>query len=327
PAGGADDPGRRGVASDVVVGGGSDPDAAQSELLANTRLDFGRDLLVLLQEGLCVLAALAEADIAVGEPSAGLVDDVGLHAEIDQQPGMADPLVEHDVELGLPERRSDLVLDDLDAGAVPDLVLAVLDRADPADVETEAGVELERPAARRRLRVPEHDPDLLPDLVREDDRGLGTVHRARQLPQRLAHEAGLEADVRVAHLAFDLGPGHQRRDRVHDDHVDRAAPNQDLRDLERLLPRVRLADQQVLHVDAELARVLDVQRVLRVDERRDAALLLRVRDHVQTQRRLPARLRTEDLGDPATGDPTDPDRRVQVHRTGRDRLDHDARAV
>jgi hypothetical protein len=51
---------------------------------------------------------------------------------------------------------------------------------------------------------------------------VGACHRAGELAERLAHEAGLEAHVAVAHFAFDFGLGHQRRHRVDDDEVDGA---------------------------------------------------------------------------------------------------------
>ena len=44
-------------------------------------------------------------------------------------------------------------------------------------------------------------------------------------------------------------------------------------DLERLLAGVGLRDEQRVDVDAELLRVVGVERVLGVDERGDAALL------------------------------------------------------
>ena len=48
-----------------------------------------------------------------------------------------------------------------------------------------------------------------------------------------------------------------------------------------------------------LLRVLRVHRVLRVDERADAAAALRLGDHVVDERRLAGRLRAEDLDDAA----------------------------
>ena len=81
-------------------------------------------------------------------------------------------------------------------------------------------VELERPAAGRRFGAAEHDADLLADLVDEDDDRAALGDRAGELAERLAHEPGLQADVRVADFAFELLLGHEGGDRVDDDHVD-----------------------------------------------------------------------------------------------------------
>jgi len=85
------------------------------------------------------------------------------------------------------------------------------------------------------------------------------------------NEPRLEPDVAVPHLAFDLRLGHERGDRVDDDDVDGAGPDQHVRDLQRLLAGVRLGHKQRVGVAAELLGVVRVQRVLGVDEGRDAA--------------------------------------------------------
>ena len=77
--------------------------------------------------------------------------------------------------------------------------------------------------------------------------------------------------MRVAHLALDLGARHERGHRVDDDDVERRRAHQHVGDLERLLAGVRLGDEQLVDVHAELARVRGVERVLGVDERGDAA--------------------------------------------------------
>ena len=240
----------------------------------------------------------------------------GLGGEVHQQRGVADALVEHDVELGLPERRRDLVLDHLHPHVVADDRLALLDRADAADVEPERGVELERLAAGGGLGVAEHDADLLAQLVDEDHGAVGAVDGAGQLAERLAHEPGLEAHVAVAHLALDFGLGHQGRDRVDDHDVHRAGAHQDLDDLERLLAGVGLGDQQVLDVDAELLGVLDVERVLGVDVGGDAARLLHVGGEVEGERGLAGGLGAVDLGDAAAGDAADAGGGVEVDGAG-----------
>ena len=131
----------------------------------------------------------------------------------------------------------------------------------------------------------------------------------------------------VAHLAFDFGLGHQRRHRVDHDHVHRPGPDQDLDDLQRLLAGVRLGDQQVLDVHAELAGVLGVERMLRVDERRDAAGLLRVGDDMEAERGLAGGFGAVDLGDAAARDAADADRGIEVDGAGGDGGDLDSRAL
>ena len=77
-------------------------------------------------------------------------------------------------------------------------------------------------------------------------------------------------------------------------------------DLQRLLAVVRLRDQQVVHVHAQLAGVDRIERVLHVDERRHAARLLGLGDHLQRDRGLAGRLRAEDLVDAAARKPPTP---------------------
>ena len=55
----------------------------------------------------------------------------------------------------------------------------------------------------------------------------------------------------VAHLALDLGPGHERGHRVDHEHVERARADQHVGDLERLLTGVGLGDQQLVDVHAD----------------------------------------------------------------------------
>ena len=153
------------------------------------------------------------------------------------------------------------------------------------------------------------------------------VERAGELAQRLAHQPGLQADVRVAHLALDLGLRRQRRDRVDRDDGERARADEQLADLERLLARVGLRDEQLVDVDADPLRVRRVHRVLGVDERADAAAALRLGDHVVDERRLARRLGPEDLDHAAARQPADAERHVERERARRDGADRDLRLV
>ena len=128
----------------------------------------------------------------------------------------------------------------------------------------------------------------------------------------------------VAHLAFDLGARHERGDRVDDDAVDAAGADERLGDLERLLAGVRLADEELVDVDAAGPGVAGIEGVLDVDEGDDAAARLGLGEDVLADRRLARRLRAEDLGDPAARDAADAEREVERDRAGRDRVERPA---
>ncbi|OEI67236.1 putative protein recA [Curtobacterium sp. ER1/6] len=241
-----------------------------------------------------------------------------VDTEVEQRALSRDARAVEDVELRLLEGRRHLVLDDLDARAIADRVGAALQRLDAPDVETDGGVELQRLAAGSGLRAAEEHTDLLAQLVDEDHRGLRLVQPTRELAERLRHQARLQTHVGVTHLALDLGTGHERGHRVDDDQVDRPRPDEHVGDLERLLTGVRLRDEQGVDVDTELLGVLRVERVLGVDEGRDATGALRVGDGVQGQGRLTRGLRAVDLDDAAARQPADAERDVEGDRTGRD---------
>ena len=150
--------------------------------------------------------------------------------------------------------------------------------------------------------------------------------RRGQFAQRLRHQARLQADVRVAHVAFEFGLGDERGDRVDDDDVDRVAARQHLGDLERLFAGVGLRDQQVVEIDAERGRVVRIERVLDVDEGRRAADLLRFGDRVERERRLTAGFRTVDFDDAAARQTADAEREVERDRAASESTSNDMRS-
>jgi len=135
----------------------------------------------------------------------------------------------------------------------------------------------------------------------------------------------LRRHLRVTHLALELRPRHQRRHGVDHDDVDRSRPDQGLRNLQRLLAEVGLRDQEVLDTDAQLPGVLRIERVLGVDERRQAAGGLCVGDDVQCERCLSGRLRAVDLDHPAAGHPSDSERGVERDRAAGNHVHPDLR--
>src|SRR3546814_5263960 len=61
----------------------------------------------------------------------------------------------------------------------------------------------------RGLRITIHHTDLHAHLIDEDDCAARTADRTGKLAERLRHEAGLKADMAVAHLTLDFSPRHQ----------------------------------------------------------------------------------------------------------------------
>ena len=217
------------------------------------------------------------------------------------------------------ERRRHLVLKHPDAGLVADDLVAILDCADAADVEANRRIEFERVAAGRGFRGAEHHADLHADLVDEDHQRVGLLDVGRHLPQRLAHQARLQTDMGVAHVAFDFRLRRERGDGVYDDHIDGPGTHDHVADFERLLAGVRLRDEQVVRIDADRLRIDGIQGMLGVDERAGAAFALRLGDHLQGQRGLAGRFGPVDLDDAAPGQTADAQRGIESEGAGRHR--------
>ena len=118
----------------------------------------------------------------------------------------------------------------------------------------------------------------------------------------------------IAHLAFDFGARHQCRHRVDDQHVDRPRADQHIRDLQRLFTGVRLGEDQVFDIDAQLLGIDRVERVLGIDEGAGPALLLRLGDDRERQSGLARGFRAVDLDHPAPRQAADAQRNIQPQR-------------
>src|SRR5690606_24798691 len=137
--------------------------AATQVFFPQKALDLRRNGGIFLQKLDHVGLALADLVALVAVPGAGLVDETLLDPHVHHLPEAVDALAIEDLELTLPEGRRHLVLDHLDPGLVADHFLALLDRADAADIEAHRGVELEGVAAGGGFRAAEHHPDLHAD--------------------------------------------------------------------------------------------------------------------------------------------------------------------
>src|SRR5205814_7995482 len=147
----------------------------------NCLADLFGQILVVEQELLRVLAALAETGGLVVKPRPALLDDVAEHGKVQEIAFIADAAIEHDVELGVAEGWRDLVLDHAGAGAGANGNFAFLDRLRAANVDADRAIELQRPTAGGGLGIAEHHANLFADLVDEDHGGFALGDRPGEL--------------------------------------------------------------------------------------------------------------------------------------------------
>ncbi len=140
----------------------------------------------------------------------------------------------------------------------------------------------------------------------------------REFAEGLRHQPGLQTHVNVAHVAFELRTGNQRRYRVDDHNVEGSGANQHVHDLQCLLAGIGLRDQQLVHVDTQRFGVPGIERVLRVDEGGNTAISLCLGHDVERQGGFTAGFGTVDLDHPAARNPSDTKGEVDGQRTGRD---------
>src|ERR1017187_7954522 len=299
----------------------------QAERLAYVGLDLRGDVLVFLQELLGVLPALADAFALVAEPRTRLLHQVSSDRQVEQVAFARDTFAIHHVELGFAERRCGLVLHDFYPGARAHHLVAILDGANSADIDAHRRVKLQRAPAGCGFRVAEHHANFFTDLVDEYQAGVRLGDDGGEFAQRLRHQAGLQANMTVAHFPVEFGLGHQGGHRVNDQHVDGAGTHQSLGDLQRLFAIIGLRDQQVVHIDAQLGRVDGVEGVLGIHEGGHASLLLRFANHLQRDGGFARRLRPEDLDHAPAREAADAQRRVKRNGSGGDHGDGDDRTL
>src|SRR5690606_11719580 len=137
--------------------------------------------------------ALTNLVALIAVPGTGFLHQPLLHTEVDDLAVAIDALAVEDLELGLTERRSHLVLDDLHAGLTAHHLFAILHRAGAADIQTYRGIELQSVTTGGGFRATEHHANLHADLVDEDHQAVVILDVTGDLAQGLRHQAGLQA--------------------------------------------------------------------------------------------------------------------------------------
>ena len=120
-----------------------------------------------------------------------------------------------------------------------------------------------------------------------------------EFAESLAHEAGLHTHCGHAHFAFEFGFGHERGDRIDDDDVEGIGAGECFANGQGFFAAVRLGDEQVIQIHAELFGISRIEGVLGIDERRETAGFLGVGDDVEHQRGFAGGFRAENFNDAA----------------------------
>ena len=190
--------------------------------------------------------------------------------------------------------------------------------ADTADIQTHGGVEFQCITASGGFRVAKHYANLHANLVNKHHQRIGVFHITGNFTQRLAHQAGLQTHVGVAHLAFNFRFRYQGGHGIHDNHVHGTGTYQHVGDFQRLLTGIRLGNDQIVHVHTQLFRVIRVQRVLRVHKGTGGAFFLGLGNHAQGQGGFTRGFRAVDFHDPPLRQPANTQGYIQPQRTGGD---------
>ena len=124
--------------------------------------------------------------------------------------------------------------------------------------------------------------------------------------------------MRVAHLAVEFRLRYESRDGVNHENVDRAGFYQNVGNLEGLFAGIRLRDQEVVNVDAQLPGVCRIERVFCINEGRTAALSLSFRDDLKCNGSFARGLGSEYFDHATAGHAAHAERGIEADRAGGD---------
>ena len=206
----------------------------------------------------------------------------------------------HDVKICLTERRCHFVFDYLCTGMAADQMISVLDMLHTAHINTDGRIELQCTAAGGNLRIAVHHTHLFTQLVDKNSHTAGLCNDTCQLSQCLAHQTGMQAYKGIAHFTFNFRTGHQCCNRVHNNDIQCTGAYQLFCDFQTLVTAVRLGYQQAVHIYAQCCRIGRIQRMLRVNECRNAAFGLCRSNRMQSQRGFTRGFRSVNLNDSAS---------------------------
>src|SRR5258708_2072302 len=132
---------------------------------------------VLPKELSSVFTGLADALAPKTKPGSALFENALYCSPVEKIAFPRDAFAIHQIDFGFTEGRCKLVLYDLDLSAVAPDFIPVLDGGSTAYLHPHARIKLEGAASGSGFGIPEHDPDLFPDLADKYHASLCSVYR------------------------------------------------------------------------------------------------------------------------------------------------------
>ena len=122
--------------------------------------------------------------------------------------------------------------------------------------------------------------------------------------------------MRLAHVAFKFGFRHKGRHTVDHQNVNRAGSHKGIGNLQGLLARIGLRNQQVVDIHPQFCRIAWIKGVFRINKRTGAAGFLCLGDDVQREGGLARAFRAVNFNHPSAWQAADAQRDIQAKRSG-----------
>ena len=123
--------------------------------------------------------------------------------------------------------------------------------------------------------------------------------------------------MRIAHFTFQLSPRDKSGHRINHQNINRARTHQCIGDLERLLARIGLGNQEIININAQLFGIGRIQRMLGINNRTGAPGLLRFSNNMQSQCGFTGTFRPVNFCNTPTGQPANAKANIQADRACR----------
>ena len=133
----------------------------------------------------------------------------------------------------------------------------------------------------------------------------------------------MQTDVAVAHFAFNFRTGDQSRDTIDHDNIHRARADQRFGNFQRLFTGIRLADIEIVDINANLGCIDWIKRMFDINKATDAPLALCFGDHMETDSGFTRTFWAIDFDDTAARHTTNAQGNIHAQAAGWDRFDRE----